>query len=487
MSQLPLPPASRQLGDGGPNISPIAWGMWRLAEGGRTAAEAAKLVHAVLDAGITLLDTADIYGFDGTQGFGDAEALLGEVLAAEAGLRGRMVLSTKGGILPPLPYDQSAGYLAEAIDASLRRLRTDHVDLWQVHRPDILAHPQEVARLLDDAVQAGKIRALGVSNFTTSQTAALQQFLDHKLVATQPEISPLHIACFEDGTLDQAMMLGLVPLGWPPQLARRIATLDRILGANPSGGGGRLNINIISSDLPGEKLESAARYGRTTEVIKILRTLLSGDHLDHQGEFYRMKLDPPRMTTLSGKPPAFYFGGLSEDARECAAEGCDVYLMWPDTMPNVREIIADMTARAARFGRKLKFGYRAHVIVRDTEEEARAYADRLLSKLDDEVGRTIREKSLDAKTAGVQRQAELRNAAGGDGFVEDNLWTGIGRARSGCGAAIVGNPDQVLAKLRAYQAEGIEAFILSGYPHTAEADLFSRHVLPHIEHGPLAV
>ena len=199
--------------------------------------------------------------------------------------------------------------------------------------------------MLDDAVQAGKIQALGVSNFTTSQTAALQQFLDHKLVATQPEISPLHIACFEDGTLDQAMMLGLVPLGWPPQLARRIATLDRILGANPSGGGGRLNINIISSDLPGEKLESAARYGRTTEVIKILRTLLSGDHLDHQGEFYRMKLDPPRMTTLSGKPPAFYFGGLSEDARECAAEGCDVYLMWPDTMPNVREIIADMTAR----------------------------------------------------------------------------------------------------------------------------------------------
>ncbi len=126
------------------------------------------------------------------------------------------------------------------------------------------------------------------------------------------------------------------------------------------------------------------------------------------------------------------------------------------------------------------------MIVRETEEEARAYADRLLSKLDDEIGRQIREKSLDAKNAGVQRQAELRNAAGGDGFVEENLWTGIGRARSGCGAAIVGNPDQVLAKIRAYQAEGIEAFIFSGYPHAAEADLFSRHVLPQIEHGPLA-
>jgi alkanesulfonate monooxygenase len=159
--------------------------------------------------------------------------------------------------------------------------------------------------------------------------------------------------------------------------------------------------------------------------------------------------------------------------------------MWPDTMDKVRETIADMKARAASFGRELKFGYRVHVIVRETEEEARQAADRLLSRLDDETGRAIREKSLDAKNYGVQRQAELRGAAGGDGFVEDNLWTGIGRARSGCGAAIVGDPDQVLAKLRAYQAEGIEAFILSGYPHMTECDLFARHVLPRIEHGPL--
>ena len=123
----------------------------------------------------------------------------------------------------------------------------------------------------------------------------------------------------------------------------------------------------------------------------------------------------------------------------------------------------------------------------ETEEEARLYADRLLSKLDEDAGKAIREQSLDAKNYGVQRQQELRSAAGGDGFVEDNLWTGIGRARSGCGAAIVGTPDQVLAKLRAYQAEGIEAFILSGYPHMQEADMFARHVLPHIQHGPLTL
>lgn len=267
---------------------------------------------------------------------------------------------------------------------------------------------------------------------------------------------------------------------WPPQLARQIATLDQITG-------GRMTVNIISSDLPGEKLASAPRYARTLEVMQILKALLNGEHLNHQGEHYKIEIDPPRMKTVSGKCPPLYFGGLSEDARDAAAQGCDVYLMWPDTMPAVREIIADMTARAAKYGRTLKFGYRAHVIVRETEAEARAYASRLLSKLDAETGDAIRAKSLDSTSVGVLRQAELRASAGDEGFVEDNLWTGIGRARSGCGAAIVGDPDQVLAKLQAYQDEGIEAFILSGYPHAAEADLFSRHVLPRLGHGPLTI
>jgi predicted oxidoreductase len=216
------------LGTSGIAVSPIAWGMWRLTENGRTAAEAARLVHAALDSGITFLDTADIYGFDGprpdgSSGFGDAEALLGEVLAAEPGLRARMVLATKGGIMPPLPYDQSADYLRAAIDASLTRLKVDSVELWQIHRPDILAHPQEVARVLDDAMASGKIRSLGVSNFTQAQTAALNHFLGAKLVTTQPEISPLRIDCFENGELDQAMMLGLTPLAWSPLGGGRLA------------------------------------------------------------------------------------------------------------------------------------------------------------------------------------------------------------------------------------------------------------------------
>ncbi|MBB3349754.1 LLM class flavin-dependent oxidoreductase [Sphingomonas sp. BK069] len=265
---------------------------------------------------------------------------------------------------------------------------------------------------------------------------------------------------------------------WPPQLARQIATIDRMLG-------GRLTVNIISSDLPGETLESAPRYRRTVEAMHILRTLLDGKSLDHQGEFWQLQLDPPGITTTLGRCPLLYFGGLSEAARDAAAEQADVYLMWPDTIEGVRGIVADLRARAAAKGRTLRFGYRVHVVVRESEAEARDAADRLLSRLDDATGAAIRARSLDSQSAGVRRQAELREGSD-DGYAEANLWTGIGRARSGCGAAIVGDPDQVLAKLEAYRAEGIDAFILSGYPHAAEADLFARHVLPRLDHAPLA-
>ncbi|MEM7017987.1 MAG: LLM class flavin-dependent oxidoreductase [Pseudomonadota bacterium] len=265
---------------------------------------------------------------------------------------------------------------------------------------------------------------------------------------------------------------------WPPQLARQLATLDQMLA-------GRLTVNIISSDLPGQTLASEPRYQRTLEIMQILKTLLSGEALDFQGEFFQLTLEPPNAQTISGCCPPLYFGGLSEPAREVAAAATDVYLMWPDTLPAVETLLTDMRQRAANHNRTLKFGYRAHVIVRETEDEASLAAGRLISKLDDAVGEEIRQRSLDSQSVGVRRQAELRTAASDDGFAEDNLWTGIGRARSGCGAAIVGDPDQVLAKLRAYQALGIESFILSGYPHLTECDLFARHVLPKLEHGHL--
>jgi alkanesulfonate monooxygenase len=265
---------------------------------------------------------------------------------------------------------------------------------------------------------------------------------------------------------------------WPPQQARQLATLDQLLA-------GRLSVNIISSDLPGKSLPSGPRYHRTLEYMAILRTLLEGRAVDFNGEFYKLSLPPPRILKNSGPAPLFYFGGLSEEARETAAQGADVYLMWPDRMSAVTEIIADMGGRAARHGRKLRFGYRVHVIVRETEAEARAAARTLVSHLDPTVGDSIRNKSLDSKSFGVIKQVQLRDSADDEGYAEPNLWTGIGRARSGCGAAIVGDPDQVLEKLKAYQAAGIDSFILSGYPHARECDLFARYVLPKLAHGPL--
>ncbi len=265
---------------------------------------------------------------------------------------------------------------------------------------------------------------------------------------------------------------------WLPQQARQLATIDQMLG-------GRLRVNIISSDLPGEVLDSAPRYRRTLEAITILRQLLDGREVDADGEFYRLKIAPPRVRTVSGRAPLFYFGGLSDAARDVAAQQADVYLMWPDRLAAVREVVADLTARAAAHGRRLRFGYRVHVVVRETEAEARAAARRLLSRLDDAEGARIRARSLDSTSLGVGRQAELRDTADDEGYAEDNLWTGIGRARSGCGAAIVGDPDQVLAKLLAYREAGIDGFILSGYPHAAECDLFARHVLARLHHAPL--
>lgn len=268
---------------------------------------------------------------------------------------------------------------------------------------------------------------------------------------------------------------------WPPQLARQLASLDQMLCER--GTGPRLEVNIISSDLPGAPLPSEPRYARTLEVMTILRTLLSGQPVEHHGEHYDLEVEPPRISrdmaeVRGGLAPSFQFGGMSPAARDVAARAADVYLMWPDTIPAVSALLDDMRARAAAHGRKLRFGYRVHVIVRESEAAARHAAFDLVSALDDAEGAAIRGRSLDTSSAGVSRQAELRDHADDEGFVEEHLWTGIGRARSGCGAAIVGDPDQVVAKLRAYQELGIDSFILSGYPHREECELVARHVLP---------
>ncbi|KNG94135.1 LLM class flavin-dependent oxidoreductase [Pseudaestuariivita atlantica] len=261
----------------------------------------------------------------------------------------------------------------------------------------------------------------------------------------------------------------------PIMLARTIATLDHMME-------GRLTVNIISSDFPGEKADSAYRYQRSREVVEILKQAWTQDEINYQGEVYQFEgltTDPARPYQTGG--PLLYFGGYSPPALDLCGQHCDVYLMWPETKDMLEGRMKAVNAVAEKYDRTLDYGLRVHMIVRDTEAEAREYAEYIVSKLDDEYGQLIRNRALDSTSLGVSHQARARELADQFGYTEPNLWTGVGRARSGCGAALVGSTDQVLSKLEEYQKMGIRAFILSGYPHIDEARHFGSRVLPQMK------
>ncbi len=227
-----IPSSHRQLGSSDLVVGSVAFGCWRFA--GASIADAQARIETALDVGANLVDTADIYGYGGPgpdDGFGAAESLLGEVLAATPSLRDRMVLATKGGICPPTPYDSGGVALIGACNASLRRLGVDVIDLYQVHRPDLLAHPEEVAAALSELLESGKVRHLGVSNYTPWQAASLLRYLPRGIVSIQPEFSLLHQDPIDDGVLDQAMELGLTPLAWSPLAGGRLTSSD--IGGRP--------------------------------------------------------------------------------------------------------------------------------------------------------------------------------------------------------------------------------------------------------------
>ena len=262
----------------------------------------------------------------------------------------------------------------------------------------------------------------------------------------------------------------------PIMLARTIATLDHMLE-------GRLTVNIISSDFPGQQEESAYRYQRSREVVEILKQAWTQDEINYQGEIYNfqgMTTDPAKPYQQNGGP-LLYFGGYSPAALDLCGEHCDVYLMWPEKKEELAERMKAVNVCAEKYGRVLDYGLRVHMIVRDTEAEAKEYARELVSKLDDEQGRLIRERALDATSLGVSHQAKNRELADLEGYIEPHLWTGVGRARSGCGAALVGSTDQILSQIEEYKKMGIRAFIFSGYPHLDECESFGKRVLPHLE------
>jgi len=204
----------RRLGASDLETGPLAYGCWRLA--GTGVREAREKIEAALECGMSLVDGADIYGIDGGHPVGAAEALLGDVLAEAPALRDRLTVATKAGIVPGVPYDSSPDHLREACEASLRRLRLERIDLFQIHRPDWLGHPAAVAGALADLRRQGKVREVGVSNHSPAQFDALQAHLPFPLVTHQPELSAWRLDAFEDGVLDQCMARGVTPLAWSP-------------------------------------------------------------------------------------------------------------------------------------------------------------------------------------------------------------------------------------------------------------------------------
>lgn len=266
----------------------------------------------------------------------------------------------------------------------------------------------------------------------------------------------------------------------PPTLARALSNIDHILQ-------GRLAINIINSDLPGLREDAELRYQRCAETIEILKQAWTQDHIDFKGNIYNVNLpaDPAKPYQQNGGP-LLYFGGTSPGSREVCAQYCDVFLSWPEREEALYETVKDLSKRAAVYGRTIDFGLRIHVVVRETEKEARAYAKKLVSKLDEKKALEIRSRGEDSRSLGVARQDALRKEADGDGYIEDILWTDIGKVFSGCGGGLVGSPQQIIDKLNRYMDMGFRAFIFSGFPLQEEADYFSKLVLPHLPNASLA-
>ncbi|MGK8887432.1 FMNH2-dependent alkanesulfonate monooxygenase [Burkholderia gladioli] len=276
-------------------------------------------------------------------------------------------------------------------------------------------------------------------------------------------------------------------LSSPGLSARMASTFDRLSE-------GRLLINVVTggdtAELEGDGVfvDHDTRYQITDEFLHIWRELLAKSHqdgtVDFDGKHLQSKGGKLLYPPVQDPHPPLWFGGSSPAAHQIAADHIDTYLTWGEPPEAVAKKIADIRARAEARGRKIKFGIRLHVIVRDTEEEAWADADKLISRLDDATIARAQQAFAKMDSEGQRRMAALHGGKRGsrqDLEVYPNLWAGVGLVRGGAGTALVGSAEQVAERMREYQALGIETFILSGYPHLEESYRFAELVFPLIK------
>ena len=271
----------------------------------------------------------------------------------------------------------------------------------------------------------------------------------------------------------------------PSLAARMAATFDRLSG-------GRLLINLVTggdqTELEGDgvSLDHAQRYEQSAEFIRIWREIMARSH-DGESFYFEGKHLSVKGAKLLYPPvqkpyPPVYFGGSSSAAHDLAAEQVDAYLTWGEPPAEVARKVADVRARAALFGRTVKFGIRLHVIVRETDDEAWRAAESLISRLDDDT--VIRAQAAFSRmdSEGQRRMAALhgggKKRSRADLEISPNLWAGVGLVRGGAGTALVGDAKTVAARIEEYAALGIDTFVFSGYPHLEEAYRFAELVFP---------
>ena len=275
-------------------------------------------------------------------------------------------------------------------------------------------------------------------------------------------------------------------IGGPTTGARAAATLDAALE-------GRLLLNVVPG---GDAAELAAegaflahdeRYQVAEEYLTVWKRLLSGETVDFDGKHVKVKGARNYHPAQQQPYPPLYFGGSSDAAHDLAARHVDAYLTWGEPPAAVGAKIADVRARAAKHGRTLRFGVRLHVIARETEAEAWAEADRLISRLTDEEIAAAQSNFARMDSVGQARMAALHGGRRDKLVVGPNLWAGVGLVRGGAGTALVGSAEQVAERLAEYQALGVDTFVLSGYPHLEESIRFAELVFPLIGKDPVTL
>jgi alkanesulfonate monooxygenase len=261
--------------------------------------------------------------------------------------------------------------------------------------------------------------------------------------------------------------------------ARQAASLDRVSE-------GRLLINVVAGGsahelaADGVYLDHDERYAFADEFLTIWKRLMAGEKVDFAGEHLKCTgaelLFPP---VAPGGPPLF-LGGSSQAANQVTARHIDHYLTWGEPLERVAEKLDEVRAAAKAQGREVRFGIRLHVIVRDTEAEAWAEAERLISRVTDAAIARVQANLARSDSVGQARMSALHGGDRSKLVVGPNLWAGVGLVRGGAGTALVGSADNVAQRIREYRALGVETFVLSGYPHLEEAYRVAELLFPRL-------